>query len=206
MTEAEARDWIRARFGVPRETAVAQFLDLLITESADQNLISVSSISEIWRRHVVDSAQLLGLAPADRGALNWADIGTGAGFPGMVLALLSDHRFSLIEPRRRRAEFLQRASGELGISHRVRVQHARAENIEDQVDVISARAVAALRELLKTGRAISTEKTLWLLPKGPNAREEVAATRRTWHGTFHVEPSITQPDSLIVVATGVKPR
>ncbi|WP_256590564.1 RsmG family class I SAM-dependent methyltransferase, partial [Pseudomonas sp. FW305-47B] len=69
--------------------------------------------------------------------MNWADIGTGAGFPGMVLALLSDHRFSLIEPRRRRAEFLQRASGELGISHRVRVQHARAENIEDQVDVIS---------------------------------------------------------------------
>ncbi len=206
MTEDEARHWVREHFGVSRETAVATFLDRMIAESHRQNLISAATMNEVWQRHVVDSAQLLLLAPPPQPGALWADIGTGAGFPGMVVALLSDHRVRMIEPRRRRADFLAEAANELGLAERAEVLCARAETVADPANVISARAVATLPDLLQSAHAMSTEKTLWLLPKGAKAREEVAAARRTWHGSFHVEPSLTQPGSLIVVATGVRRR
>lgn len=205
MTEEEARAWLRDRFGVSRETSVATFLDLVLAESARQNLISRGSIDSIWLRHVVDSAQLLDMVPEDAAGL-WVDIGTGAGFPGMIVALLTDRDVALVEPRRKRADFLAEAVASLDIGARVTVYPSRIEHVRAEAAVISARAVAALPELLAMAHSLSTEKTCWLLPKGVNAREEVAAARQTWHGRFHVEQSITQAGSLIIVATGVAPR
>ncbi len=209
MTEDEARQWLRDHYGVPRETLLASFVEMLIEEAARQNLIASATLPLIWLRHVVDSAQLIELlAPLPtHGA--WIDIGTGAGFPGMIIALLTDiSPVILVEPRRKRAEFLGRCASALGIGDRVRIEPRRVEQVglATRTSVISARAVASLPDLLAAAHHLADEETIWLLPKGINALEEVEAARRTWHGMFHVEPSITQPGSLIVVATGVSPR
>lgn len=202
MTEDEAKDWIRERYGVSRETRLAAFVDLLRDEAGKQNLIAPSTLDQIWSRHIVDSAQLLAYAP-DNG--DWLDIGSGAGLPGMVVALLRDSPVELVEPRRLRTDFLSRAAGELGLSDVV-VHTDKIERTQGRVAVISARAVAPLVDLFRIAAHRSTSSTVWVLPKGRNAQSEVAEARRKWHGSFHVEPSITAPDSLIVVAREVRPR
>lgn len=204
MTETEARQWIAERFGVPRETLLMDFAELVREESRRQNLVSAASLLHIWRRHLVDSAQLIPLAVDTPG--HWIDVGTGAGFPGMVAALLTERPVTLIEPRRGRAAFLSHAVQQLGISDRVDVVTSRAGQFRGLASVISARAVAALPALLDEAAHLSTEKTLWLLPKGPKALEEVEAARATWHGSFHVEHSITEPGSLIITAKDVARR
>ncbi len=204
MTEEEAREQIRDRFGVPRETAVARFCDLVRAESQHQNLIAASTLDTIWSRHVLDSAQLLDWAGKGGGA--WLDIGTGAGFPGMIVALLTERTVTLCEPRKRRAAFLQEAVEALGVAGRVTVVARKVQGITGRYAVISARAVAALPDLLAAAHHCATRETRWVLPKGRRAREEVASARKAWHGSFHVERSVTDPDALIVVARGVYPR
>lgn len=204
MIEAEARAWVMARHGVSRGTLLGAFVEAVAAEARTQNLISRSSVDHLWFRHIVDSAQLLDHATPAPGL--WVDIGTGAGFPGMVIALLSDRRVMLVEPRRRRAEFLQRIVDDLALGNRVTVHRARIEAVTTQAAFISARAVAALPDLLRSAHHLAGRDTLWLLPKGKSAREEVAAAQRSWHGVFHVEQSITEPDSLLVIAKGVRPK
>src|SRR3546814_796885 len=92
MTEDDARAWVRDRYGVSRETSVAHFCDLVRAESTEQNLIAASTLESIWQRHVVDSAQLLDWADRDG---SWLDVGAGAGFPGVLVALLSDRQVAL---------------------------------------------------------------------------------------------------------------
>lgn len=204
MTEEEARNWISARFNSAREQALSTFVHALTAEAARQNLVSASSLERIWSRHIVDSAQLIALAGTGDG--RWVDIGTGAGFPGLVIGILGDRPVTLIEPRRKRADFLQAVVDRLGLASRVAVCCARAENYAGNAAVISARAVAALPQLLAAGSHLSTKKTIWILPKGARATEEVAVAQQTWHGVFHVEHSITDPQSLIITAKGVARR
>lgn len=204
MTEEDARRWVRDRFGVPRETLLARYVDAVLAEVPHQNLVSASSIREIWNRHIVDSAQLITLA--DRAPGRWIDIGSGAGFPGLVVGILSDRPVDLIEPRRKRAAFLEATIRSLGLNDRITVVCSRAEHYCSAAAVISARAVAALPELLTAGAHLSTANTLWILPKGPRANEEVVAAQQTWHGMFHVEQSISDPQSLIITAKGVARR
>lgn len=208
MTEEEARGWVRERYGVPRETSLARFADLLIAANARQNLISASTIDAIWTRHLVDSAQLLPLAEgAEAGP--WIDVGSGAGLPGMAIALLDEGRpMLLVEPRARRAAFLRETADALGIGDRVTVVASRIESWkpETRAAVVSARAVAELSALFQSTGHCTDSSTVWLLPKGRGAHSEVAAARRAWQGVFHVEPSITQPDSGIVIARKVRAR
>ena len=204
MTEDEARGWIAERFGREGEARMADLAQLVIDEASRQNLIAPSTLSAIWERHIVDSAQLIELAKESPG--DWLDIGTGAGFPGLVVAALTDRPTILVEPRRRRAEFLRVAAGALGLSNRVDVIAGKVEAIARPVAVISARAVAPLGGLFEAAMQCSRRKTLWILPKGRTAREEVAVAQQTWHGVFHVEHSITDAESLIVLAKGVSRR
>lgn len=204
MTEEEARRWINDRFGVSRETLLGALVEEVIAEAGQQNLISPSTMSAIWSRHVVDSAQLLALAGDDNRA--WLDIGTGAGFPGLVIACLTERPVTLCEPRRRRADFLERTASRLGLADRVVVEACKVERLSGDYPVISARAVATLDALFYSATGVSGRMTTWLLPKGRGALEEVEAARKTWHGSFHVEHSITDPESYIVVATGVRRR
>lgn len=202
MTEDEARAWIRDRFDVSRETRLEAFVARLREEAARQNLIAPSTLDQIWARHIVDSAQLVNMA-SDDGL--WLDIGSGAGLPGIVVALLRDAPVELVEPRKLRTDFLDRTARELEL-HNVAVHTAKIERTTGTAAVISARAVASLDALLRIAAHRSTSSTVWLLPKGRNAQSEVEEACRKWHGSFHVEPSITAPDSLIVVAREVRPR
>ena len=174
MTEEDARGWIVTRFGAAAQARLARFATMVAEESGRQNLIAASTLPHIWARHIVDSAQLAELARNADGP--WLDIGTGAGFPGMVAALLG-RAVTMVEPRRRRVEFLESCCRSLDLDDS-RVAFGKVESLPKRpFAVISARAVAALPTLLEIARHCADSGTLWLLPKGRSAPEEVAAAR-----------------------------
>jgi 16S rRNA (guanine527-N7)-methyltransferase len=178
------------------------FVELLRTENEKQNLVSASSLEQVWSRHVLDSAQLTHLAPAN--ASTWLDLGSGPGLPGLIVALLHRSKVTLVESRRLRADFLRRAAEVLGVADEVEIVCARAETMAPRpFEVISARAFAPLDKLLAIGSAFSTSGTCWILPKGRSAKSELEAARASWQGEFRLEPSVTDADSGIIVATGV---
>ena len=189
---------------VSRETfeKVIAYADLLRSESERQNLIAASTLDQLWERHILDSAQLVRFEPGS--GASWLDIGSGAGLPGIVIACLVEGPVTLAEPRRLRAEFLQRAVKELDL--RATVIEAKIEKVSGRIDVITARAVAPLVRLLKISHHLSTRKTVWALPKGRRAQSELAEAQRAWQGAFHVERSVTDDESFIVVATGVRAK
>jgi 16S rRNA (guanine527-N7)-methyltransferase len=203
VTEQEARDAIEARVGGTVLAQLARFAALVVEENGRQNLIAPATESSIWTRHVLDSVQLLALAPADWSS--WIDIGTGAGFPGMAIAIACDRPVTLIEPRRRRADFLAAAAEALALSH-VTVVAKRVEQVRATAEVISARAVASLEKLLPAAVHCATTTTTWVLPRGQLLDDELERLQATWQGVFHVEPSITDDRSAIIVAKGVRAR
>ena len=191
---------------VPRETfeRLDRYVDLLLDENRRQNLIARSTVDEVWQRHIVDSAQIVAFAP--RPDSSWLDIGSGAGLPGLVIAILTEGPVTLVEPRKLRADFLQRAAETLGLSKRVTVHAAKVERISGAFDVITARAVASFEALLRISRHLSTDKTRWLFPKGKSAQSELDEARRTWQGEYRLEPSRTDPDAAIIIAEHVRRR
>jgi 16S rRNA (guanine527-N7)-methyltransferase len=191
---------------VSRETfdRLQAYVDLLTAESAKQNLIAPSTLASLWERHVLDSAQLARFEP--RNGSSWTDIGSGGGLPGVILAILLEGPVTLIEPRRLRAEFLQRVVDRLGLADRVQVECSKVEKVTGTFDVITARAVAALDDLLRISCHLSGNETTWVLPKGRNAQTELAQARRNWHCEVRVEQSCTDPDSEILVLTKVGAR
>ncbi len=189
---------------VSRETIerLEIYVALLKGESDRQNLISSSTIDQLWDRHILDSAQLVRFEP--RGAASWVDVGSGAGLPGIVIACLVSGRVTLVESRRLRAEFLARVVSELGL--RAQVNQTKIERVTGSFDVITGRAVASLPRFLSMCDHLSTRKTLWVLPKGRTAQSELAEARRAWQGVFRVEPSVTDAESKIIVGTEVRAK
>ena len=188
---------------VSRETfeRVATFVAILKAEARQQNLIAPSTVEVVWERHILDSAQLVRFEPFP--GSSWADIGSGAGLPGLVIALLTEGPITLIEPRRLRAEFLREAAKALGLSERVTIDCSKVERATGQFDVITARAVAALDHLLAITDHLSKSGTVWVLPKGKNAQSELAHALLNWHCDALVEQSCTDPESQILVLTRV---
>ena len=189
---------------VPRETfdKLEAYVAMVRAESQRQNLVSAATLDDIWVRHILDSAQLLRWEP--RAGAAWVDLGSGAGLPGVVLACMTEGPVTLVEPRRLRAEFLHKVVDALKL--RAIVHCAKAERVRGTYDVITARAVASLTKLLEISGHLSTGKSYWVLPKGRTAQIELAEAQRTWQGVFHVEPSVTEPQSSIIVATRVRAR
>ena len=189
---------------VSRETVekIEAYAAMLREESQRQNLVSAATLDDLWERHILDSAQLVGFEP--RSGASWADIGSGAGLPGIVIACLVAGPVTLIEPRRLRAEFLHRVCESLKLNASVFV--GKAERAEGSYDVITARAVTNLSNLLKISAHLSTRNSRWVLPKGRNAERELVEAQQAWQGAFHVERSATDPESRIIVGTGVRAR
>lgn len=207
MDEAAAKAWLRDVCNVSRETLerMEQFVALLKAESERQNLVSKSSLDQVWIRHVIDSAQLLQFSPSPDA--RWVDLGSGAGFPGLIVALLHDGKVALVEERKLRVDFLARAVDELGLGGHVQILAGKAEKVAaSRYDVISARAFAPLDKLLAIGARFATPATRWILPKGRNAKSELESAESSWQGVFHLEPSLTDPDAHIIVADGVRPK
>jgi 16S rRNA (guanine527-N7)-methyltransferase len=205
MSQSGVIEKIEAASGrhVSRETfeRLETFVKILRASASEQNLIASSTLDQVWGRHILDSAQLVRFEPQAHST--WLDVGSGAGLPGLVVAILVDGPMTLVEPRRLRADFLRNAVETLGLSSRVRVEQAKVERISGTFDMITARAVAPLCRLLEISAHLSTKKTVWALPKGRSALTELAEAQRAWQGMFHVEQSVTDEDSHIVVASGV---
>jgi 16S rRNA (guanine527-N7)-methyltransferase len=189
---------------VSRETfdRLTAYVALLTEENQRQNLVSAATLDSMWDRHIIDSAQLLRFQPKE--TASWVDIGSGAGFPGVVLACLSGGPVTMVEPRRLRAGFLHKVCESLGLN--ARIVAAKAERAEGRFDTITGRAVSSLSRFLEISQHLSTGKSLWVLPKGRTARDELAEAQRSWQGVFHVEPSMTDAESFIVVGTGVRAK
>lgn len=204
--EAEARRWITSLPDVSRETLdrLDDFAGLLTEENQRQNLVAESTLGiAFWVRHIADSAQLVPLAPAlEEG--HWVDLGSGPGLPGLIVALLLPQwRVTLVESRKLRCAFLRHAIAELELADRVTVAEQRVEAHDGgPYDVISARAYAPLPQLIQSARHLSQESTVWLLPKGRNAVNELSTLPEAWQKLFHVEPSRTDCEAKILVATG----
>jgi 16S rRNA (guanine527-N7)-methyltransferase len=111
---------------------------------------------------------------------------------------------TLIEPRRLRADFLRVVVEQLRVN--ATVEAVKAERVAGQFDVITGRAVASLDRFLDISQHLSTRKTVWALPKGRSAQSELVEAQRAWQGVFHVEQSVTDDKSYIVVGTGVRAK
>ena len=200
--EAAARHWLEQlrEYDQDARARIDHMVALLADENARQNLVSSTSLNEVWRRHVADSAQLLRFVSRETG-LTWLDLGSGAGFPGLVIAALwPDCAMTLVESRPRRAEWLERARIAMDLPQ-VKVEAKSLEQIDSaSFQVISARAFAPLPKLLDLSARFSTATTFWLLPKGRSAPQELEGLAG-WQHMFHVEQSLTDPEAGIIVGT-----
>ena len=202
MNEAEAKAWLIDQFDVSRETLerLESYVALVHHAQLSQNLVSATTLPNFWARHIVDSAQLILLARAG----NWLDIGSGAGIPGIVTALITGADTILVEPRARRADFLRSTAEALDLDCVAVVATSVQRLPVTPFDNITARAVAALPALLEMALPFAHANTTWLLPKGKSAKSELASLSRAWQGVWTMHPSITDPDSLILVGRDVK--
>ena len=207
VDEETARAWLMQCPGL--DAAVMVKLELLIARLVDentrQNLVSRATLEHVWQRHICDSAQLLSIVSRET-IRTWLDLGTGAGFPGLVIALMApDVAVTMVESRGRRVEWLQVMIEELALTNATIIGQS-LERIEMfPVDVISARAFAPLKSLLQMADRFSTRSTLWLLPKGRSAAQELSDLKG-WRHTFHVKQSLTDADAGIVVGNLVCPE
>jgi len=200
-SEAGAREFCAMRTDSAGIDRLERFAALLADENQRQNLVSSSSLESVWQRHFADSLQLLDHVP--RGTGPWLDLGSGAGFPGLAIAIAQpESETILVESRRRRVEWLEQVVALLGLTN-CRVVGSRLENVESfSAAVISARAFAPLGKLLNLSARFSTQATTWLLPKGQSAAQELAEQPAGVRQLFHVEQSQTAPGGGILVGKG----
>lgn len=202
--EGTARAWLTANFApsVQAWARLDRYAALLVAASGTQNLVAASTLPTLWPRHIADSAQLLCHDPHDGDGL-WLDLGSGAGLPGLVVAILTRRPVLLVESRALRCQFLDHVIAELDLGQQVRVAAMPLERVPTvAAATISARAFAPLPKLIALSARFSTASTRWLLPKGRNAVNELALLPTSWQKLFHVEHSLTDADSGIIVGTG----
>lgn len=193
---------------VSRETfrKLETYADLLIQWNPKINLVSKSTIPDLWDRHIFDSAQIYENAPEK--FASWLDIGSGGGFPGLVASIYASEkqpeaRFTLIESDQRKCAFLRTVARECGL--RVSVTAKRIEAVDPiGADVLSARALAALPELLEfADRHLAADGTA-LFPKGARWRDEVDAAEKLWRFHWDALPSKTDSEAVILKIGGIE--
>jgi 16S rRNA (guanine527-N7)-methyltransferase len=193
---------------VSRETF--ERLELLERElrrwQAIKNLVGPATLDQIWDRHIVDSLQLLDLAPDAR---TWLDLGSGAGFPGLVLAIAGAERglhVHLVESNSRKCAFLRHIARLTGAP--AKVHEARLETVVPgfvgKADVVSARALASLPMLLDWTEPLLKAGTMGLFPKGRDAEIELTEARKKWTFEAEILPSLTDPEARILRITSIE--
>ena len=197
-------------FDVPRETCerLEAYIALLTRWNARINLVAPATIEAVWTRHVADSAQLFDLAPAS--ASSWIDLGSGAGFPGLVVAALAADKqpgrhVTLVESDTRKAAFLAAAARQMGLD--VTVEPRRIEALVPRpFDIVSARALAPLARLCALAYPFSAKGTVFLFPKGRGVNSELTAATAHWH--IHAEQiaSRTSPEANVLRILELEPR
>ncbi len=202
--EAEARAYVAGLTDAEGLARIEAFAALVLEENQRQNLIAKPTEAHIWQRHIADSAQLIENVSRETFGANaggaWLDLGSGPGFPGLVIAALHPNMpVVLVESRSRRAEFLTRCIAALDLP-KCRVEAQRLERVAPfPARAISARAFAPLPKLLTLSAPFSTSATCYVLPKGRSAAQELEALKPAIRAMFHVKHSLTDPEAGIIV-------
>jgi 16S rRNA (guanine527-N7)-methyltransferase len=174
---------------------LARHLDLVRRWQPRINLVGASTLKDPWRRHVVDSAQLLPLLPP--GSPRLADLGSGAGFPGLVLAIAGSARVTLIDADARKCAFLGEAARVTGTP--VRIANARIDSLNAELfDIVTARALAPLPRLIALARPLLAAEGALLLLKGRGFASELTAAKQRWKMRIATWPSRTDPEGIVV--------
>lgn len=191
---------------VSRETSerLEVYVDLIRKWNPRINLVSRSSLEQVWNRHIADSLQVFALADTFS---HWVDIGSGGGLPGLVAAICGaesapDAQFTLIESDQRKCAFLRTVARETGISvtvHAQRIEDALPQN----ADVLSARALADLTQLLAFAERHVAKSGMCLFPKGASWKKELQDARTQWRFDCDAVRSITEPQAAILKIQGV---
>jgi 16S rRNA (guanine527-N7)-methyltransferase len=196
---------------VSRETAgrLERFVALLLDWQRRVNLIAPSTEPTLWTRHIADSLQLLALAPDAR---VWADLGSGAGFPGLVIACALAEtpgaRVYLVESSAKKAAFLREAVRMVDAPAVVRGERAEdfVNAVPEAVDAVTARALAPLRDLLAKAYPLLVKGAVGLFPKGQAVEAELTEAAKCWRVQAALAPSRTDPKAQIVIVRGLEPK
>lgn len=192
---------------VSRETTarLKVYAALLTKWNPAINLVAKSTLPDLWARHILDSAQLFDLCPPE--ARTWVDLGSGGGFPGMIVAIMalgvnSDLRVTLVESDQRKATFLRTVARETETP--VKIHSERAESLPPLgADVLSARAFAPLPMLLSHVHRHLAPTGVAFLPKGAQAEAEIAEALASWAFQVQKTPSKTDPQAVILSIKGL---
>ncbi len=201
-----------AAFDVSRETLerLETYETLLRQWQKAVNLVAPSTLGGIWHRHFADSAQILHLAP--EGARSWVDLGSGAGFPGLVVAILlggAGPRVTLIESDSRKCAFLREVARKTGTTVDIlstRIEQAATQAKLEPPEVVSARALAPLDRLLGLAAPLFTPSTVGVFLKGRDAALEIETAAKAWTFAVEMVPSITEATGRVVVIRDLQPK
>ena len=194
---------------VSRETLEGLIaFEAMFLEWADRiNLAAPSTLSDVWRRHILDSAQLYPLAPE---ALRWLDLGSGGGFPGLVLGFLLRERpgarIDLVESNRKKAGFLQAVVGRFSLPARIHAARIGGNHGLEQAEIVTARALAPLPQLLDLAHPWLSAGATGLLHKGRDYRQEVQESALAWQFDLIEHTSKVEPDSVVLEVSNLKRR
>ncbi len=201
---AAGRETFVNQFSVSHEyqNNLDRYAALLRTWNENINLVAASTIPDLWTRHFLDSAQLASHLPATARCV--ADIGSGAGFPGLVLGCMGVPDVHLIESVGKKAKFLQAVVDALKLTN-VTVHNARVEDLRGlQVDVVTARAVTALPQLLSWSKPLMQKDSLCLFLKGQNADAELTEARKYWTFDCEKTTSLSDPSGAVLKISALK--
>ncbi|MDE3060230.1 MAG: 16S rRNA (guanine(527)-N(7))-methyltransferase RsmG [Pseudomonadota bacterium] len=190
---------------VTRETfdRLSIYYDLLLKWQKRINLVSTATLEDAWRRHFLDSLQLLDLIPDLSSIL--IDLGSGAGFPGLALAIAGAKNAHLIESDSKKIAFLREVSRATCTD--VCIHHQRVESvILPKAEIITARACASLDELLNLSSKLLSRETICLFPKGKKYSKEIEDAKKHWEFNYRETPSITDSEGIILKLTDIKGR
>ena len=184
--------------GVSRETLgrLQRYAELLRAWNERVNLVGKGTLADLWRRHMLDSAQLFPLVP--EGARVLVDLGSGAGFPGLVLAAMGVPVVHLIEADSRKCAFQREAARAMGIAatvHNTRIEAAPLI----EADIVTARALATLDQLLDVASRFTNERTICVFPKGRTAQDELTHARKRWTIDASLVPSRSDPEGSVLL-------
>jgi 16S rRNA (guanine527-N7)-methyltransferase len=198
-----SREALGRQLGVSRETLERLSLHLALLGRWQRaiNLVGSATLADPWRRHVLDSAQLAAHVPA--AAQSLVDLGSGAGFPGMVLALLGVPGVHLIESDRRKAQFLREVARATGAA--VTIHAERIERVPGwAADALTARALAPLPRMLDLAEGFLSSDSVCLFLKGRSVEHELTNARRDWHMVAEKLPSLSQATGVVLQLRGVR--
>jgi len=209
LTADRARALALAPVSRETEARLDRFAALLLDWHGRINLIAASTVPTLWTRHIADSLQLLAIAPLAR---KWADLGSGGGFPGLPIACaLADQNSAevhLIESNKKKAAFLReavRVTGAPAVVHAERVADF-GRTFRGELDVVTARALAPLPELLSIAYPLLKRGAQGLFPKGQDVEAELTQATKCWSIQASLVPSRTDPKSRVVVIREAKPE